>query len=167
MSANEPCPKQVQILREKIADCPEDLGHVLGWILTIGSSAQAIGMRSGPIEPWPAPTDTTPRMYLVRILPDCPEMGAEYVSPSRRITASHEDAERFTEAEAYAVAHERRARFPRGRCRCMVEHIDQPGPALSWDDYEHELFDTPGPWPLAVPGGGPPKQGELFTGAVR
>lgn len=107
------------------------------------------------------------RDYVVRVLPNY-ELDAQYKHASRCVMASHEDAERFTEAEAYAGAREHRARFPRGRRRCMVEHVDRPGPALSWDDYEEEIFDTPGPWPRATPDAAQvplPKQVELFARA--
>lgn len=107
--------------------------------------------------------ETTPaRDYAVRSLPDY-EGDAQYAGHDRRVMASHEDAERFTEAEAYAVAREHRARFPRSRRRCMVEHVERSGPAMSWDDYEHELFDAPGPWPRVPVEAPPPKQGDLFA----
>lgn len=109
----------------------------------------------------------TPRSYVVRFLPDCPETGAEYAHPSRRETATHEDAERFAEAEAYAVAHAHRARFPGSSRRCMVEHLERPGPAMRGDDYDPACFDTPGPWPPPEPPAAAPKQGELFAGAAR
>lgn len=102
------------------------------------------------------------RDYVVRNLPDY-EGDAQYVGPDRRVSESHADAERFTDAEAYAVAHEHRARFPRSRRRCMIEHVERSGPAMSWDDYEEELFDVPGPWPRAAVVEPPPKQGDLFA----